>query len=535
MTASDTTAVSNVAKFKTLICQKDSTTRFVALFLLLQILKNDEGSATECWKHIEPAFLDRLILAGRGMTSEEAQDLQGLGVAVIHAYAFFPNIARSSSYIGRSEPLLEMYVKNKSASRDTQAQVEVILETIASSADGAAKIITCSYYQDFANVVIHNRSRIGSSILSLVLIHCADRGLLFMDIFGEQTRTTIDTISSSLSISPESRAYGLELLTKMVPLLQQESAKPYINPTSLKLIVAAIRSSLLKPIKKGDQRDTLLLLAALLSVHGRDILWNEKPTEDQLKFFMVSSTLSSSELRASLAPLSEKRDTVEYVPLAMYVSAYFIIIQNACLYLVEVESTNLAPHEILLIRDNFAAAFGETIAYLRDRWDSSCYYNSSHDYASIQGPARIDVRALPVDMTIIAATQSLCVWLQEDESLRSEACGLMDILLGLVAASDECKIKYPIWILPTIAALTEKKIGREEFVKHGGYNVVESYLTSRSNQFRSKNSNAEEENDFLDCLSALHTLLLIKPRQATLWMESHPELADHLKSLDQAI
>lgn len=57
--------MSVVEKFKFMMSQQDSTSNFVGLFLLLQIVNEDRAAAEECWNFIDPKFLDKLILARR--------------------------------------------------------------------------------------------------------------------------------------------------------------------------------------------------------------------------------------------------------------------------------------------------------------------------------------------------------------------------------------------------------------------------------------------------------------------------------------
>lgn len=52
-----------VHRFKLIIKQKDGTSKFVALFLLLQILSERPDAAPECWNCLDPGFLDKLMLS----------------------------------------------------------------------------------------------------------------------------------------------------------------------------------------------------------------------------------------------------------------------------------------------------------------------------------------------------------------------------------------------------------------------------------------------------------------------------------------
>ena len=61
----------DVEKFKSLMHQSDGTAKFVALFLLLKILDEDETVANQCWGHIDPKFIDKLLFCGNSMTAKD--------------------------------------------------------------------------------------------------------------------------------------------------------------------------------------------------------------------------------------------------------------------------------------------------------------------------------------------------------------------------------------------------------------------------------------------------------------------------------
>lgn len=97
-------------QFRSLICQKDSTSKFVALFLLLRIVDRDREAAATCWQYIEPGFLDGLLSAGKSVSEEEAKDLRALGCSILYAFASIDSIISTRSFLRRSEALMKLYV-----------------------------------------------------------------------------------------------------------------------------------------------------------------------------------------------------------------------------------------------------------------------------------------------------------------------------------------------------------------------------------------------------------------------------------------
>lgn len=527
------TSDSDLQKFKTLICQKDSTSKFVAFFLLLQILNNDREAAAQCWQYIEPSFLDKLILAGgKNVSTREAQDLQALGSSILHAYATFEQIASSHTYIKRSEALMKLYISGKIIPDETREKMEGVLETIATQAEGAANMISGKCYLDFVKKVVQQQSEPGSSLLYYILIHSTNIQGLPSDLFQEQIKSTIEAIAESLDLTVQSRIYGLGLLAKIMPVIPHERFKLYVEPKALDLIMAAIRIMLLKPVKGINHGSTLLLLAAVLRVHGHDILWDNKQAHDKTKLFVITCTLASSELRSSLAPLFEKRHSSEYMESAMHVASYFDILRIITLYLTTTEETPLKSDEIIRIRDNFSAAYGESIAYLRDRWDCSPFSpNSVHHVGPDAVPSHSD-KNLPVDATILAGTQSLCLWLQEDESVQSDACGIMDALIGLIKESSAFHVNYATWILPAIEALLELDKGRAEFARLDGFDVVKAQLLALSKIVTAGFKTTSLDRVSQDANKCLSVMVAADPAKADAWMQSNERFIAMLETSD---
>lgn len=131
------------------LAAKNDTSRFVGLALLKPLLEQElsQQSGTEeegtravlehCWRAIPVRFLDRLLKAkpeGK-RTKEEAGNMIGLAVAVIHAFmAVLETPEQDCRFVGRV-PLLMSALR--SAPPETTTQIMQILATLATTTEGS--------------------------------------------------------------------------------------------------------------------------------------------------------------------------------------------------------------------------------------------------------------------------------------------------------------------------------------------------------------------------------------------------------------
>lgn len=112
-------------------------------------------------------------------------------------------------------------------------------------------------------------------------------------------------------------------------------------------------------------------------------------------------------------------------------------------------------------------------SYLRDRWDQSplCPTLAWHVGTKTLQNKESEAQLL-LDPTILSGTQALAMWLTEDESMHKDACGIMDVLLGLVKEGRKVGIDYESWIVPAIEALFESEKGQQQFKHFGGAKII---------------------------------------------------------------
>ena len=196
-------------------------------------------------------------------------------------------------------------------------------------------------------------------------------------------------------------------------------------------------------------------------------------------------------------------------------------------YLVQLDSTfehrELDPESLLRLRGDMGEALSLTVEFLRDRWDAKFAGTAGYqmdtpgdDIVELQIQPRdgtplsiawdVDMKGgLVRDPLVMSAVRALSLWLREDDSLRKEAGGLMDVFLGLWKQSTEHQanssmpegmVDYRLWLVSALAGTLMEKNGREIFKTHRGWDMVWSDIQNAYQSIppaTSLNSSSEAE------------------------------------------
>lgn len=163
-----------------------------------------------------------------------------------------------------------------------------------------------------------------------------------------------------------------------------------------------------------------------------------------------------------------------------------------CLEDESLETFFMTPENLLSLRKGISDTMSLTAEYLRDRWD-----------ASVAGAMGLhpDARASTTetstgthhtlawdslkdnaddDMFILSAVRALSLWLREEENdiLRKEATGLMDMFMDLYKSSSQDKLDFRSPVLVALEGLTALTKGRELFLANEGWTVLARDLNS---------------------------------------------------------
>ena len=197
----------------------------------------------------------------------------------------------------------------------------------------------------------------------------------------------------------------------------------------------------------------------------------------------------------------EQLSSPSYPTISQRLSSDFDIIAAFIGYLVlldSLEQVELDPETLLTLRKEIGETFSLTIEFLRDRWDAEFAGAAGYEMEISDEPPR-DGRTLnltwqakdveggaPRDPLVISAVRSLSLWLREDESLRKEAGGIMDLFLGLwkISIEDHTRgeksqleqqqltIDYRLWLVGALEGTITEKNGREAFQSQGGWDLL---------------------------------------------------------------
>jgi hypothetical protein len=150
----------------------------------------------------------------------------------------------------------------------------------------------------------------------------------------------------------------------------------------------------------------------------------------------------------------------------------------------------MPPDLLLKLRKDIAETMSLTVEYLRDRWDASVagapglHPSARTGTAATSEGTRLTLTwdsmkdNVASDNLILASIRMLAIWLREDENenLRNESAGLMDMLVELYQArvSGGLDFRYPI--LTALEAILTTEDGVDGFLAQNGWHVLSQDL-----------------------------------------------------------
>ncbi|KAH0562935.1 hypothetical protein GP486_002495 [Trichoglossum hirsutum] len=433
-----------------LLKSKDDTSKFVGLAVLKSILDNqqelrrDPVIITRCWAAISPRFLDRLLRARESerKEKEEARNMVDLAAGVIHVFTLL-----LPSEAGNEEKLL-------GSSSETAALILQTLLTFASGRNGAERLLAV---EDWSPLVeIAPQQQLAVDVLRFAFIN----GAAGPDLLPVRLRLdkVIPVLVVGFRDSPASPL--LELLADLFTKLPLEAVP--LAPVWLKPLSLLIQRTILARPTFTARKSCTILCAALLQFHPKSfpaLLFRSSPkgkqpatTESEPKpFAFLFISLVLIDIRASFPSLLELLASPDYSSTAERLAAGFDVVAAFVGFLLKSLDEEVGgdtggiflqiePDLLLKLRRDIAETMGSTIEFLRDRWDGAAlgfHENSRTLPVDQRTPLSLTWGTLEGGMAqdhlTLAAVRTLALWLREDESdtLRQEASGIMDVLLGL--------------------------------------------------------------------------------------------------------
>ncbi|KAL0931678.1 DUF1941 family protein [Colletotrichum truncatum] len=494
--AQATQQTASLDQIHTMLNAKDDTSRFVGLALLKSVLDNSEELRNNAdivsglWESISPKFLDRLVKTGSSTQSvqKDARNMLDLAVSVIHTFtSLLPDQAkREKRLVGRLPLLVSGLLQSSGETSDLILQTILTLVAFPEGAKVFAEI------EDISPLIeIAPGNPLALQIITFAYINC-------MDILGDTTalKTKIDSTILSL-ISSFTGTDGVTLLEFLGKFLRNSDPQALpSNPTWIRPVILFIRRLLTSRPTPEARNAYTIAAASLLEVYHAEtakLLFASEIGEDQ-PFSYLLITLLLTDTRATLPRLLELLNDPTYPSVAQRIGSAFDVVTHFVGYLVRsLDDEQLSPADMIMppdlllkIRKTISEAMSLAIEFLRDRWDASVAgaFGLHPDARTKETDTSAGMRLtisweskkdkIHEDPLIMAVVRAIAIWLREDDNelLRKEAAGLMDMLIDLYRSSSPAKLDFRSPILVGLEGILVEKAGLEEFSTHNGWQTL---------------------------------------------------------------
>jgi hypothetical protein len=214
---------------------------------------------------------------------------------------------------------------------------------------------------------------------------------------------------------------------------------------------------------------------------------------DSKPFSYLFVNLLLIDLRSSFPSLLSELNSAQYPETARRLSAAFDILSSYIGFLIRrlddgisLPDFKMPPDLLLKFRKDLSETMSLTIEYLRDRWDGSVAGASGlHPQARTGTAATSEGTRLTLtwesmkdnvteDPLILAGIRALAIWIREDENenLRNETAGLMDMLIALYKSSSTTAVDFRYPILLALEGILATEDGPERFLAQEGWEVL---------------------------------------------------------------
>ena len=236
---------------------------------------------------------------------------------------------------------------------------------------------------------------------------------------------------------------------------------------------------------------------AVFGAEDRDEKTDQKPRS------YIFVTVLLIDIRSTIPSLQEMLHSAEYPEISERVARAYDIVSAFIGFLVqsleamdlhsEDESPTpafsaLMPVDLLLkLRASISEVMSLTIEHLRDRYDSSTA-GAAGLHPSARTPSEGSSNPLPIawdtstgitkDPLTLSQLRTLSLWLhnEENDALRQEASGIMDVLLALYQDPSDQDFRYPV--LLSLEGIIETPQGVEAFLREEAWAVLAADLES---------------------------------------------------------
>ena len=332
------------------------------------------------------------------------------------------------------------------------------------------------------------RQRTDTLISNLLLVFKGTDAVTFLDFLAK----TLPQQASEVGL-----ALGL-----IYPLLRKVQTLSH-EPQWLNSIINILRALVLKRPTSVSRTVYTSLAATLLQTYPNSaptLLFapNTRPSDSERTFSELFVTLLLIDIQASIPTLLSKLNDPSYPAISLRLASAFDILSSFIGFLIrslddETATTfSIPPDVILKLRKEIAQTMSLTIEYLRDRWGASIAGTAGLDPSVRAGTAatsagthltltwesmKDDVHA---DHLMLAALRALAIWIRENdnENLRNEAAGLMDLFVELYKSNSAEGLDFRYPILMALEGIMSTEYGVSLFLKNEGWQALASDLTA---------------------------------------------------------
>ncbi|KAM3530144.1 hypothetical protein MY4038_005080 [Beauveria bassiana] len=523
-------AGTNITKLKALLKSKDDTQRFVGLALLKSLLdntpeiRNDEATVRDLWSHISPRFLDRLLRTGSNPSNSNAKHMLDIGVSILYTFSILLPAAdtASASFTARIPGLVAAALYSRG---ETTGLLLQLLYMLVNSKDGAETFMGVEDTTPLTEIATSHAMVL--DIFGRAWVHHMAGGAA-----GAVSCQKIDAVIYTLSVLFK----GTDAVTYLAFLgnfLSQ--AIPAVIPKNPKWVSTTAsyiqRLVISRPAPEARAAYTSAA-AALLQAYpeqASELLFRDT-TNIEKPFGYLFINLVLIDIRSSIPTLLASLNSPGYKQTSKRVIADFDVLCIFIGYLVRsledesLETLIMPPDSLLRIRKSISETMSVTIEYIRDRWDAARSGAMGFDFSARASKAETATGshhtltwdsmddAVDEDLFMLSALRALTLWLREDENeqLRSEGTGIMDVLMELYIGGPSERDFRPV-VLVGLEGLVTIRQGRGTFLQQSGWSILAESLVSTIHE----HVEVKDEGEARICVDIVRILLAVAEAQRT--------------------
>ncbi|KAF4441234.1 hypothetical protein F53441_12083 [Fusarium austroafricanum] len=505
----------DINKIQSLLKEKDDTQRFVGLALLKSVLdsseelRQDEKIVQGLWSSLSPKFIDRLLRTGSKPSTKNSKEMLDLAVSVLHIFAILlpeqaPNDAK---FINRIPLLINAVLYS---SKDTTKLILQLLHTLVSSRQGAQEFIKVEDFSSLTEIAPSHAqvldilcfawlnsmttaedssglaSQVDDTIQSLVSSFTGTDAVTLLEFLGYFLRRADSIVCYPYLLRRSPANHGLEILPR--------------QPMWLKTVVGYIQNLVTSrptPEARAAYSNATASILQSFPISAPKLVFTDDKKDDK-SFSYLLINLLLIDVRSSAPTLLEQLNKPEYPQVSIRLTSAFDVIAIFIGYLVQcledesLETLFMTPENLLKLRKSISETMSLTAEYLRDRWDAS-----NAGAMGLHPDARVSTIDTSTgkhhtlawdsmkdntddDMLVLSAIRALALWLREEENdiLRKEATGLMDMFMDLYKSSSQDKLDFRSPVLVALEGMTTLPKGRELLLANEGWVILTNDLNS---------------------------------------------------------